>query len=329
MTHATTPSINAATPAANAAATTINSATPVTNRAMSVGTVAFALQRGAGSLIDCSDSPRLDAELLLGRVLGLSRAGLIARGDDAVSVEHEHAYGRLLERRRQGAPVAYLTGRREFWSLTLDVTPAVLVPRPETELIVELALGLIPRDQPGSVLDLGAGSGAIALAIASERPRSRVTGVDISPPALDVARQNSRRLGVTNVEWRLGSWFEPVREQRFDMIVANPPYIAAADPALAALLAEPRIALCAGPTGLEALAAIAADAPSHLAARGWLILEHGAGQAPQVMQLLERRGFQELRSHRDLAGRPRVTLGSFTLDTFNTQGTVNRHEEHT
>jgi release factor glutamine methyltransferase len=315
MTHATTPAINCAT--------------PVANRTMPSSTVSGILQRGARSLIECSDSPRLDAELLLGRILGLSRARLIARGDDGVAIEHEHAFGRLLEQRRHGAPVAYLTGSREFWSLTLDVTPAVLVPRPETELLVELALGLIPPDQPRSVLDLGTGSGAIALALAAERPDAHITAVDISPAALDVARENSRRLGITNVEWRLGSWFEAVPDLRFDLILANPPYIAAADPALAALLAEPHIALCPGPTGLEALAAIAAGAPSYLTARGWLILEHGAGQAPQVSQLLERRGFRELRSQLDLAGKPRVTLGSFTLDTFSTHGTVNRHEEHT
>jgi release factor glutamine methyltransferase len=282
-------------------------------------TVAEALQSGARSLGKASDSPRLDAELLLGCVLGISRTGLIAHGDDAVAPPHAHVYSGLLERRRQGAPIAYLTGSREFWSLALTVTPAVLVPRPETEVLVELALELLPRDCPHSVLDLGTGSGAIALAIASERPRARITGVDISAAALEVARQNSRRLEVTNVDWRLGSWFEAVPKQRFDMIVANPPYIGAADPALAALSAEPRIALCAGPAGLEALSAIAADAPSHLASRGWLIMEHGADQASQVSHLLERHGFTELRSQSDLSGRPRVTLGIFHT----------RHEEHT
>lgn len=288
-----------------------NPTTPATSRTLSSSTLAVALQSGARSLIGCSDSPQLDAELLLGRVLGLSRAGLIARGADAVEVEHERTYRGLLDRRRQGAPVAYLTGIREFWSLTLEVTPAVLVPRPETELLIELALGLLPLDQPSSVLDLGTGSGAIALALASERPRARITGVDISAPALDVARHNARRLELNHVDWRAGSWFEAVPQQRFDLIVANPPYIAAADPALAALSAEPRIALCAGPTGLEALSTIAADAPLHLAEGGWLLLEHGADQAPQVRDLLEQHGFAALRSELDLSGRPRVTLGAF------------------
>jgi release factor glutamine methyltransferase len=291
---------------------------PATNPAASV-TVAEALVSGARSLRHASDSPRLDAELLLGRVLGLPRAGLITRGDAAVATLDEQLYSSLLERRREGAPVAYLTGCREFWSLPFVVTPAVLVPRPETEILVELAIGLLTDDSPSAVLDLGTGSGAIALAIASERPRARVTGVDISAAALEVAQQNSRRLGVANVDWRLGSWFEAVPDRRYDMIVANPPYIGAADPALAALAAEPRIALCSGPTGLEALSAIAAAASAHLARRGWLIMEHGAGQAAQVAHMLEQHGFEELRTQPDLSGRPRVTLGIFH----------HRHEEHT
>jgi release factor glutamine methyltransferase len=275
------------------------------------------LHSGARSLHDYSESPRLDAELLLGKVLGLSRAGLIARSDEAVAVDREQAYAGLIEKRRQGAPVAYLTGSREFWSLQLSVTPAVLVPRGETELLVELALDRLPQpvaaasaDSAGSVLDLGTGSGAIALAIASERPRARVTGVDISPAALAVAIQNSRDLGLANTEWRLGSWFDAVPGEKFDLIVANPPYVAAADPALQKLAAEPAIALCVGPTGLEALASIAADAVSHLHEGGWLLMEHGSDQAKDVAQLLERHGFTGVCSHLDFSGKPRVTLGT-------------------
>jgi release factor glutamine methyltransferase len=282
-----------------------------------VSTVSETLQRGVRSL-DChSDSPRLDAELLLGNLLGLSRPGLIARGNEPVTLERERAYAKLIERRLKGAPVAYLTGTREFWSLLLKVTPAVLVPRPETELLVELALGLLPEhracpsaDQACSVLDLGTGSGAIALAIASERPRSRLMGVDISPAALDVAIQNSRDLGLAHIEWRLGSWFEAVPGERFDLIVANPPYVAAADPALEKLRAEPAIALCVGPTGLEALSEIAGGAAAHLHERGWLLLEHGSDQAPDVAQLLEHHGFTSIRAHLDFSGKPRVTLGT-------------------
>jgi release factor glutamine methyltransferase len=276
----------------------------------------LSLERGGGGALP-SDSPRLDAELLLGKILGLSRSGLIARSSEPVATEYEGAYAALIEKRLRGAPVAYLTGTREFWSLPLRVTPAVLVPRPESELLVELALQLLPRhpERPSAhhsraLLDLGTGSGAIALAIASERPQCRITGVDISPPALEVAVRNSRELGISHIDWRLGSWFDPVPGERFDLIVANPPYVAAADPALEQLAAEPAIALCAGPTGLEALAAIAADAASHLHENGWLIMEHGSGQGTDVAKLLERCGFTSIRSHLDFSGKPRVTLGT-------------------
>jgi release factor glutamine methyltransferase len=280
-----------------------------------VATVAENLQTGAGSLRNSSDSPRLDAELLLGCVLGLSRAGLIARGGDSVAAEREQAYADLIDRRARGAPVAYLTGTREFWSLPLTVTPDVLVPRPETELLVELALERMPERDPstsrvGSVLDLGTGSGAIALAIASERPAWRVTGVDVSPAALEVAIQNSRDLGLAHVEWRLGSWFEAVPGEIFDVIVANPPYVAAEDPALQTLWAEPSIALGAGPDGLDALSAIIRGAASHLRDGGRLLLEHGSTQAPDVAQLLESHGFTGVRSRNDFSGKPRVTLGT-------------------
>jgi release factor glutamine methyltransferase len=280
-------------------------------------TIAQLLQNGARALESRSDSPRLDAELLLGKILGLSRSGLIARGNDPVAAGHERAYVSLIEQRRRGVPIAYLTGTREFWSLALRVTPAVLVPRPETELLVELALQRLPEQQAGpsvdrarSILDLGTGSGAIALAIASERPGARVLGVDISPSALEVAIQNSRDLGLAHVDWRLGSWFAAVPGERFDVIVANPPYVAAADPALENLRAEPAIALCGGPTGLEALSAIAGAAAPHLHDEGWLILEHGSDQAPDVARLLERHGFTRVRSHLDFSGKPRVTLGT-------------------
>ncbi len=247
----------------------------------------------------------------------LSRSGLIAHGNEPVASDCQKAYAGLIGQRQRGVPIAYLTGIQEFWSLALRVTPAVLVPRPETELIVELALQLLPEQQAlssaghaGSILDLGTGSGAIALAIASERPRARVTGVDVSPSALEVAIQNSRDLGLSNIDWRLGSWFDPVPGERFDMIVANPPYVAAADPALEKLRAEPALALSVGPTGLEALSAIVDAAAPHLFEHGWLILEHGSNQAPDVAQLLRRHGFTQVRSHLDLSGKPRVTLGT-------------------
>jgi release factor glutamine methyltransferase len=265
------------------------------------------LERAGGSAMR-SDSPRLDAELLLGKILGLSRSGLLAHSDEPVAIECEGEFAGLIDRRLRGAPVAYLTGTREFWSLPLRVTPAVLVPRPESELLVELALQLMSRSC--ALLDLGTGSGAIALAIASERPGCRITGVDISPPALEVAIQNSRDLGFAHIDWRLGSWFDPLPGERFDLIVANPPYIAAADPALGQLAAEPAVALCAGPSGLEALSAIAAGAAAHLNENGRLIMEHGSGQAAEVAQLLEHCGFTAIRSHPDFSGKLRVTLGT-------------------
>jgi release factor glutamine methyltransferase len=275
-----------------------------------MSTVAQALQSAARSLQSHSASPRLDAEVLLAKILGLPRSGLIARGDDSVAGDCEQAYARLIVERQRGAPVAYLTGTREFWSLPIAVSPAVLVPRPETELLVELALQRLPEHRAASVLDLGTGSGAIALAIAAERPRSRITGIDVSPAALAVARQNSTALGLAHIDWHLGSWFEPVQRERFDLIVANPPYVAAADPALSVLAAEPRIALVSGSSGLEALAAIAGAAASHLHPGGWLILEHGSDQAMEVAQLLVRFGFAAVCTHLDLSGKPRVTLGT-------------------
>lgn len=261
------------------------------------------------SLAGHSDSPRLDAEVLLGKILGLTRSGLIARGTDPVTDASREAYEALLARRREGTPVAYLTGTREFWSLPLTVSPDVLVPRPETELLVEHALGLMPAAQARRVLDLGTGSGAIALAIASERPRAHVTGVDLSAAALGVARGNAHALRLTRVEWRLGNWYEPVQGARFDVIVANPPYVAAGDPALRKLGAEPALALAPGPTGLEALRLIIDGAAAHLSPRGWLLLEHGSTQGGAVAAHLARAGFGSITSHADHAGNTRVTRG--------------------
>jgi release factor glutamine methyltransferase len=278
---------------------------------MRATTVAQSLKLAAHALAAHSESPRLDAEVLLGAVLGVARSTLIVRGGEPLAAAARQAYEDLIGRRAHGAPVAYLTGTREFWSLPLKVTPAVLVPRPETELLVELALERLPAAAHRAVLDLGTGSGAVALALASERPRARITGVDLSPEALGVARENSRALAL-DVEWRLGSWFEAVPGERFDVIVANPPYVAAGDPALVPLAAEPTLALSSGPTGLEALEAIIEAAPRHLEAGGWLLLEHGSDQHHAVARMLERRGFGAVRSHHDFSDRPRVTAGSLS-----------------
>jgi release factor glutamine methyltransferase len=275
---------------------------------MDAHTVADSLRMATGTLAAHSDSPRLDAELLLGKILGLNRSGLTVHGALPLSAARCDEFASLIAQRARGVPVAYLIGRREFWSLELTVTPDVLVPRPETELLVELALQRVAGT--ASVLDLGTGSGAIALAIASERPGARVTGVDVSAAALSVAMNNSRGLDLSAIEWRLGSWFDAVPGERFDVIVANPPYVADNDDALASLAAEPTLALVSGPTGLESLHVIVDRAPAHLHPGGWLLLEHGSAQADEVGRMLRRQGFDEVRTHRDLSGRPRVTLGT-------------------
>jgi release factor glutamine methyltransferase len=277
-----------------------------------VPTIAETVKRATLELGPHSDSPRLDAELLLGKVLKVSRAALTARDDESVAGEAELEFADLIARRAHGVPVAYLTGSREFWSLPLIVTPDVLVPRPETEILVEQALELLPRGAVGSVLDLGTGSGAIALSLASERPHWAITGVDVSPPALAVAAQNARALKLSRIIWRLSSWFSALAGERFHLIVSNPPYVAASDPALENLRAEPALALNAGPTGLESLHAIIAQAPHHLHAQGWLVLEHGSIQAPAVADLLAQHGFDDIRTIPDLSGKPRVTLGVHT-----------------
>jgi release factor glutamine methyltransferase len=256
-----------------------------------------------------SASARLDAEILLAQVLGVSRSGLTLRAEHAVPAAAQDTYHALIEARAAGAPVAYLTGSQEFWSLDLQVSTAVLVPRPETEILVERALGLIPKDRAASVLDLGTGSGAIALAIAVERPLARITGVEICAEAVGIARANARALKLDSICWLQGSWFEKLAGVKFDVIISNPPYVAADDPHLAALQAEPALALTPGPTGLEAFASIVREAPAHLNDPGWLAFEHGSTQGEPVAKLLERHGFVDVRSYPDYQGLTRVTLG--------------------
>ena len=257
-----------------------------------------------------SPTPVLDAEVLVAHVLGASRAALAADPERALAPEEALALESLVRRRLAGEPVAYLTGRRDFWSLDLEVTPDVLVPRPETELVVERALAAIAGRERPSVLDLGTGSGAIAAAIARERPDADVTATDTSAAALAVAARNAARLALPNLRVLEGSWFVPVAGSRFDLIASNPPYVAAGDPALAALAHEPAGALAAGADGLDALAAIAAAARKHLEPGGTLVLEHGAAQGPAVRALLEAAGLVGVGTRRDLAGHERVTEGT-------------------
>ncbi len=261
-------------------------------------------------LAGASPSAALDAELLVARVLGIGRAALAADPGRALAPEELFALESLARRRRAGEPVAYLVGRREFWSLDLEVTPEVLVPRPETELLVERALAAIAGRARPAVLDLGTGSGAIALAIASTRPDAAVTATDHSAAALMVANRNAARLGLANVAFLQGDWFAPLAGARFDVVVSNPPYVAAGDPALAALSHEPRPALVAGADGLAALATVAAGACAHLLPGGRLLLEHGAGQGAAVRDLLRAAGLAGVETRRDLAGHERVSEGT-------------------
>jgi release factor glutamine methyltransferase len=251
-----------------------------------------------------------------GEMLALAAADLAAVSDsprdEPLPESATVTFRQLLARRRAGEPVAYLTGYREFWSLPLQVNAAVLVPRPDTETLVEQALAAIPATADFAILDLGTGSGAIALALASERPRARVTATDRSPEALDVARANAVALGLERVRFVQGDWFAAVPGERFEVIVCNPPYVAAADPHLRHLGAEPLAALSPGPSGLEAYAVIVPAAAAHLAPHGRLLLEHGADQAHDVKNLLECNGFHDVTSHPDLSGTLRVTQGSLS-----------------
>jgi release factor glutamine methyltransferase len=258
-----------------------------------------------------SASARLDAELLLEYVTGLSRTDFRAAPERALPAAAGWSFQQLIRRRLQGEPVAYIRGHQEFWSLLLEVSPAVLIPRPETELVVERVLALLPADAK-EMADLGTGSGAIALAIASERPSLQITAVDASADALEIARRNAARLQLGHVHFERGSWFAPLAGRRFDVVAANPPYIARGDTELAADVGrfEPEIALIAGATGLEAIEQIVAQAGAHLQPGGWLILEHGWTQAGAVRERLVRSGFAHVRSHADLAGHERVTEGS-------------------
>jgi release factor glutamine methyltransferase len=260
----------------------------------------------------------LEAQMLLAHVLGKDRAWLVAHGSELLARERVDTFLALARRRRDGEPVAYLTGTREFWGLPLVVSPAVLIPRPETETLVELALERLPKDRDLRVLDLGTGSGAIALALAHERPRASILATDVSADALDVARDNARRLGLGNVAFARSDWYDGVgeagRPDAFDLIASNPPYVDGADAHLheGDVRYEPHSALTPGNSGLAAIARIVAGARERLVSGGSLVVEHGYDQSDAVRALLKAAGFVDIVTARDLAGIPRVVAGRRT-----------------
>lgn len=254
---------------------------------------------------------RHEAELLLLHVLGRERSWLFAHATDPVDAADAARFAGLLARRVAGEPVAYLVGHRGFWTLDLAVNPATLIPRPETELLVELALTRLPEATALRVADLGTGSGAIALALASERPQAQVAATDLSAAALAVAVRNAQRHALGNVRFRQGAWYAPLAGERFDLIATNPPYIASDDPHLAQgdLRFEPATALASGLDGLDDIRQIIDGAPAHLRPGGWLLIEHGWDQGEAIRTLLQQAGFQSVATERDLEQRDRVSLG--------------------
>jgi len=273
-----------------------------------VTTLANAIRDAASRLT--SDEARLEAELLLAHALDRPRSWFYAHSGDMLEPRDSEAFEELLRRRDRGEPVAQITGRRGFWSLELLVTPDTLIPRPETELLVELALERLPRTEPRLVLDMGTGTGAVALAIASERPLADVTATDASQAALAVARDNAADAGLP-LTLLPSDWYQALAGRRFDLVVSNPPYIAEADPHLRQgdLRFEPKSALVSGADGLDAIREIARGALDHLKPGGWLLVEHGHDQGAAVRALFLAAGLVAVATERDLEQRERVTLG--------------------
>ncbi|WP_333872161.1 peptide chain release factor N(5)-glutamine methyltransferase [Kosakonia cowanii] len=266
--------------------------------------------REAVSQLQASESPRRDAEILLGFVTGKARTFILAFGETPLTDEQQEQLAGLLARRERGEPVAHLIGEREFWSLPLFVSPATLIPRPDTECLVEQALSRLPA-APCRILDLGTGTGAIALALASERPDCQVTAVDLIPDAVALAQRNADHLGIRNIEIVQSRWFSALEGQQFSLIVSNPPYIDAQDPHLAQgdVRFEPLSALVAADNGLADLHTLIKEAPRYLLPQGWLLLEHGWQQGAAVREIFARYGWQQVETCRDYGDNERLTLG--------------------
>ncbi len=260
------------------------------------------------------DSAKLDAELLLASILNKDRTWLRTWPDNLLNPAQWQIFEKLIQRRQQGEPIAYILGQGDFWSLNLTLTSATLIPRPETELLVELALAKIPEDAHWDILDLGTGSGAIALAIAKERPGCRLIASDRSLPALNVAQKNARHHNIENIHFLASRWLTAFASHfQADMILSNPPYIMETDPHLSSgdVRFEPTTALAAGSEGLDDLLAILRTAKHHLKPAGWLLLEHGYQQQPALARLLSEQGYQNLQCCHDYADLPRISLGQW------------------
>ncbi|MDF1640419.1 peptide chain release factor N(5)-glutamine methyltransferase [Thalassolituus oleivorans] len=287
--------------------------TPKISSSTNLPTIEAWITDAREQLDEHTESPRLDAELILGHVLDKDRTYLYTWGDRLLTVEHCLTADTLLQRRLLGEPIAYVLGEREFWSLMLDVAPSTLIPRPDTETLVEWALNLaLPHE--AKVIDLGTGTGAIALALASEKPTWVISGVDFNPEAVALAQRNALKTQLT-VTFKQSSWFSAV-QGTYDLIVSNPPYIDSVDPHLSQgdVRFEPRTALVADDQGMADIYTIVQQAPRFLNLQGWLLLEHGFEQADAVCNALRARGFTEVETQLDLAGQPRISGGRWLGD---------------
>ena len=284
---------------------------------LSMSTIKQALAEAQHRLSDLPGvSHKLESEILLAYVIHRPRSYLYTWPERTLEAQQLTKFQSLIERRSSGEPIAYITEEREFWGLPLRVSPATLIPRPETERLVEIALQQIPENESWQIADLGTGSGALALAIASERPLCQIVATDISEDALCIAEQNRKVLTLENVRFVQGRWFEPLNGIRFDLVVSNPPYVAEKDPHLLEgdLRFEPQQALSSGPDGLDAIRTILSSAKSHMKPDAWLILEHGYDQGSTVMALFKQYGFTQVFCHADYADRERATVGQMRSD---------------
>lgn len=275
----------------------------------SLFTLKQALEWGRQELAGSSDTIQADVEILLCHLLACDRSYLYTWPDKKLDEARLSRFRQCIALRRKGRPVAYITGRKAFWEFSLKVNDSTLIPRPETELLVEQSLARIPQDQPLQILDLGTGSGAIALAIAHERPLCTVTAIEKSGDAMEVARWNTQQLGIENISLLMGNWLSPVSNTRFDIIVSNPPYIAENDPHLETgdVRHEPVTTLASGKDGLDDIRIIIMQAKHHLVDGGWLLLEHGCDQACMIRKILVEQGYSDINTYPDLAGHDRVT----------------------